>query len=49
MIAITIVVAGVNNQDMYIAVKAIEKMQGGFVLVENEMVKAGLALTHCWT
>ncbi|CAD7782356.1 MAG: Adenine deaminase [Candidatus Methanoperedenaceae archaeon GB37] len=39
-----IVVAGVNNQDMYIAVKAIEKMQGGFVLVENEMVKAGLAL-----
>ena len=39
-----IVVAGVNNQDMYIAVKAVEKMQGGFVLVENEMVKAGLAL-----
>ena len=39
-----IVVAGVNNQDMYCAVKAIEKMQGGFVLVENEVVKAGLAL-----
>ena len=39
-----IVVAGVNNQDMYIAVKAVEKMQGGFFLVENEMVKAGLAL-----
>jgi len=39
-----IVVAGVNNQDMYCAVKAIEKMQGGFVLVENGIVKAGLAL-----
>ena len=37
-------VAGVNNQDMYCAVKAIEKMQGGFVLVENETVKAKLAL-----
>lgn len=39
-----IIVAGTNNKDMYCAVKAIKAMQGGFVVVENSEVKAGLAL-----
>ncbi|MDL1957313.1 MAG: adenine deaminase [Candidatus Desulfofervidus auxilii] len=39
-----IIVVGVNDRDMYIAVKAIKEMQGGFVVVENGMVKAGLSL-----
>jgi len=39
-----IIVAGTNNEDMYCAVKAIKEMQGGFVVVENGLVKAGLAL-----
>jgi adenine deaminase len=39
-----IIVVGTNDQDMYVAVKAIRAMQGGFVVVENGMVKAGLSL-----
>ncbi|HDD35550.1 MAG TPA: adenine deaminase [Candidatus Desulfofervidus auxilii] len=39
-----IIVAGVSENDMYVAVKAIKEMQGGFVVVENGMIKAGLSL-----
>ncbi len=39
-----LIVVGTNDQDMYVAVKAIKAMQGGFVVVENGMVKAGLSL-----
>jgi len=39
-----IVAVGVNDDDIYEAIKAIEKMQGGLVAVNEEKVVAGLAL-----
>ena len=39
-----IIVAGVDDSDMKTAVQEIEKMQGGFVVVEEGKVLAGLAL-----
>ena len=39
-----IIVVGTNDQDMYVAVKALKAMQGGFVVVEDGVVKAGLSL-----
>jgi adenine deaminase len=39
-----IVVGGVQDRDMMTAVQEIEKMQGGFVVVEEGKIKASLAL-----
>jgi adenine deaminase len=39
-----ILVAGTNDQDMSTAVREIEKMQGGFVVIEGGKVLAGLPL-----
>ena len=39
-----IVIVGTNDPDMYLAAKELEKCQGGFVAVENGMVKGILPL-----
>ncbi len=39
-----IIVVGTNDEDMWTAVKALKRMQGGFVVVKNRQVRAGLAL-----
>lgn len=39
-----IIATGTNDKDIYFAIKQIIKMQGGFVAVDKEKVKASLAL-----